>query len=130
LKPVVLFLLAVVFFAHCASAVPADELPLKWATTDAIVKLGREENKSTVVTFKCTYIGKDPATIRLFSLSCGCMSVSPSKLILKNGEMGEVNVTVDTRLVVKKESKYILLETSVPKQPIIKLGVKLEPFKL
>jgi len=83
-----------------------------------------KETKEVEFTFTIKNVGKADLIIRNVRASCGCTAVSPSKSVIKPGEIAPVKTVFNPSGKRGKQSKSITVITNDPKNPTVNLFIE------
>lgn len=75
------------------------------------------QGSTTTHTFSVKNAGNKPLKIESVQSTCGCTVASPTNSILAPGELGQIQVTFDSKGKMGDISKQIRVETNDPKHP-------------
>lgn len=115
------------FFLGGPACLAEDKVqPFIWSSENLSLKLKPYE-KDIKREFECMNNGSKVLELKLLGASCGCIDVEPKELTIEPGKTGKITVGVDVRLVVSKQSKYLLFKTSAPDFPVTKLTLTIRP---
>ncbi|MFZ4776416.1 MAG: DUF1573 domain-containing protein [Terrimicrobiaceae bacterium] len=120
-------LLSIIFCGFFSMPILASENSLDWITTKIDITL-KSDSKSELIKFGCRNISEARIILQVVKASCGCLSVSKETLTVEPGQTVDIDVTMDVRLVHSSETKYILVKTSVPNSPFVRLAVTVHPY--